>query len=298
VNAGYAYRTRVGPTAHGKSIEHYLAAAYPHSSPAEWQARIDRGEIAIGGSRVERGAPLRRGDEIVWSRPPWLEPDVPRHFDVLLEDDDLVAVAKPSGLPTMPAGGFLTHTLLHLVRQRWPGADPVHRLGRATSGVVLFARSSVAAAALTRELRERQVEKVYRALVGGAPGWSARDVTTPIGPVPHPRLGTVHAADPRGRAAHSHLAVVERRADTTLVEVRIATGRPHQIRIHLAWTGHPLAGDPLYGAGGVPSDAPGLPGEGGYHLHAWRVGFTHPRTTRPCTVTAPLPDPLRSATER
>lgn len=298
MNSGYTYRTRVEPAAHGQAIEDYLAAGYPHSSRDEWQGRIDRGEIAIGGHPAARGARLRCGDEIVWQRPPWLEPDVPRNFDVLFEDDDVVAVAKPSGLPTMPAGGFLAHTLLHLVRQRWPGAAPVHRLGRATSGVVLFARSSAAAAALATALRERQVEKVYRALVVGAPDWSACDVTTPIGRVPHPRLGTVHAADSCGRAAHSHLAVVERRADTTLVEVRIATGRPHQIRIHLASTGHPLVGDPLYAVGGVPHQTPGLPGDGGYHLHAWRIGFTHPRTEQPCRVIAPLPAPLRGPTER
>ncbi len=298
MNSGYRYRSRVGPDGHGHAIEVHLAGRYGHSSLDEWRERLGRGEVTLGDRVAKVGDRVRRGDEIVWSRPPWLEPDVPRHFDVLLEDDDVVAVAKPSGLPTMPAGGFLTHTLLHLVRQRWPGADPVHRLGRATSGVVLFARSSAAAAALTAALRERQVEKVYRALVVGVPDWPTCDVTTPIGPVPHPRLGTVHAADSHGRAARSRVVVVERRTDSALVEVTIATGRPHQIRIHLAWTGHPLVGDPLYAVAGVPHETPGLPGDGGYHLHAWRVGFTHPRTARPCEVIAPLPAPLRASTER
>jgi len=218
-----------------------------------------------------------------------VEPDVPRHFEVLFEDDDVLAVAKPSGLPTMPAGGYLEHTLLHLVRRDRPHAHAVHRLGRATSGVVLFALTPAAAKSLTGDLRNRRVEKVYRALVDGEPSWDAIDVATPIGPVPHPRLGSVHAVLAGGREATSRIQVVERRGGTTLVEVTIATGRPHQIRIHAAATGHPLAGDPVYGPGGAPREAPGLPGDGGYLLHAWRVAFRHPRTARACAVLAPPP---------
>lgn len=119
--------------------------------------------------------------------------------------------------------------------------------------------------------------EIYRALVDGRPSWDTRAIDTPIGPVPHPTLGTVHAARDDGRASQSVATVVERRADTTLVEVQIATGRPHQIRIHLAAAGHPLAGDPLYAVGGRPRDvAPGLPGDGGYLLHAYRLQLAHP----------------------
>jgi 23S rRNA pseudouridine1911/1915/1917 synthase len=122
-------------------------------------------------------------------------------------------------------------------------------------------------------------------------------VRQPIGPVPHPRLGSVHAARPDGRAAVSQLAVAERRDGAALLDVRITTGRPHQIRIHCAWTGHPLAGDPLYAAGGgLLSGHPGLPGDGGYLLHAWRLRCAHPSGHGDLAVEAPVPAGLERAT--
>jgi len=297
MNSGYTYRSRIDAGGDGQPLASYLAARYPHSSLDTWLARLAGGEIELAGRRASPGEVGRQGDLLAWHRPPWAEPDVPRHFAVLYEDADVLAVAKPGGLPTMPAGGYLEHTLVHLVRRNWPSAHAVHRLGRATSGVVLFALTSAAAAALARALRDRRVEKTYRALVAGAPAWDLLEATTPIGLVPHPRLGRVYAAHAGGREARSRLAVVERRDGTTLLAVTIATGRPHQIRIHAAAAGHPLAGDPLYAPGGLPSAA-ALPGDGGYHLHAWRVGFAHPRTARHREVVAPLPEPLRLATER
>jgi 23S rRNA pseudouridine1911/1915/1917 synthase len=99
--------------------------------------------------------------------------------------------------------------------------------------------------------------------------------------VPHPRLGQVHAVSSAGKPATTHVEVLEVRGDQSLVEARIPTGRPHQIRIHLAAAGHPLVGDPLYAAGGLPRDeSPGLPGDAGYWLHAHRLGFVHPSTGR------------------
>ena len=115
--------------------------------------------------------------------------------------------------------------------------------------------------------------------------------------VPHPTLGEVYAASPRGKPSHSVATVLERRhpikgCPTTLFEVEITTGRPHQIRIHLAYAGHPLAGDPLYDIGGVIKQQPGLPGDGGYLLHAERLSFTHPVTGEPATLYAAPPQAL------
>jgi 23S rRNA pseudouridine1911/1915/1917 synthase len=279
LNSGCVYRHRVTPRGAGTPIAEYLSATFTHSDVATWTVRIGNGEVDVDGRRANRGDTVRAAQVITWRRPPWDEPEVPGGWARVFEDQWLLAVDKPSGLPTLPAGGFLEHTLWTLVRREHPDASPLHRLGRYTSGLVLFARDREAAARLSRAWREHRVEKRYRAVVSGVPSWATRSVDAPIGPVPHPRLGTVHAATPAGRAARSLVTVVERRSRQALVDVDIVTGRPHQVRIHLAWLGHPLAGDPLYGAGGLPrADDPGLPGDGGYLLHALRLAFEHPVT--------------------
>ena len=276
LNRGWTYRAHANAADDGRAVLDYLAATYRHTDRDGWARRVQRGEVAIDGVHVREWTRLRRGEVVVWQRPPWDEPDVPLSFEVLYEDTEVVAVAKPSGLPTLPAGGFLVHTLLHLVQARYREARPLHRLGRGTSGVVVFARTATAAASLSEAWRSLAVRKDYRALAAGRPAWDCLEVDAAIGRVPHPRLGDVHAARPDGRPAHSHLAVLERREATTLLEVRITTGRPHQIRIHAAWAGHPLAGDPLYSEGGLPAGT-ALPGESGYLLHAHRVAGPHPR---------------------
>jgi len=292
VNAGFCYRERVrqgGLTV----LEHYVRN-HPHSTPECWRARIEAGEVELDGHLPDPAAPLAPGQELAWHRPPWEEPEVDTTLRVIHEDAALLVVAKPSGLPTLPGGGFLENTLLALARARCPGCSPMHRLGRGTSGLVLFARTPEAGAALQAAWREHRVEKRYRALAAGDPGWDELDIRTPIGPVPHPWLGTIFAASPAGKASRSVARVLERREDATLVEVDLHTGRPHQIRIHLASVGHPLEGDPLYGPGGLPrEDLVAVPGDLGYLLHAERLAFAHPVTGLALDLRAEPPEPLR-----
>lgn len=295
LNDGYVYREKLGGRP-GKTALEYLSEKYRHSTRAEWEARFERGEVRVDGVAIVGAELLLAGQVLCWHRPPWDERDVPQTFDLVYEDAELLAVVKPSGLPTLPAGGFLKHTLLYLVQARWPEAAPLHRLGRATSGLVLFARTKEAAACLSKSWRAAEVEKRYRALATGLAAQEHYDIAVPIGLVPHPRLSAVHGASPTGKPSRSTACVLERRAQDTLFEVHIHTGRPEQVRIHLAFIGHPLVGDPLFAPGGLPRpDAPGLPGDGGYLLHAEALAFLHPISSRRIELYAAPPPQLRTS---
>ena len=297
VNKGFTYTETIGRRGEGRRLLEYLSRRYAHTPEPAWRDRIEGGLVLVDGRQGYSPEILCAGQIVTWSRPPWEEPAAPLVYAVLFEDEDLLAVAKPSGLPTLPGAGYLENTLLALVRQRTPGASPVHRLGRGTSGVVLFARTRAAMRAISEVWREHRVTKIYRALATGKPGLDEFVVETPIGPVSHPALGVVYAASPDGKPARSFVSVIERRAGSSLVEVRIETGRPHQIRIHMAASGHPLVGDPLYVAGGgIREGETALPGDTGYLLHAMRLSLPHPRTGEPLSVECPPPRTLCAAT--
>jgi 23S rRNA pseudouridine1911/1915/1917 synthase len=298
LNGGWTYREQVGPDGDGLTVLEYLAATRHHSTSEEWAQRLERGEVEIEGCRVSCTATLQRGQTIVWHRPPWHEDDVPRDYSIVYEDESLVVVDKPSGLPTMPAGGFLNHTLLALMRDSYPEASPLHRLGRHTSGLVLFARTHQAASELSRAWRDHTVKKVYRAMGLGETRTEIFVIDVPIGPMPHPLLGTVEAASEGGKPSHSVAVVLETHSDRTLFSVEITTGRPHQIRIHLAYAGHPLIGDPLYETGGGLKRHPGLPGDGGYLLHAEQLHFAHPVTGQAMSLVATPPQSLQTRGEQ
>ena len=293
MNSGCEYRAVVQGI-EPRTLGSYLSAHYAHSTAPEWERRIHDGLVLLNGRPASPATPVVQGDLVIWRRPPWREPDAPLEFGVLHVDRHLLAVEKPPGLPTLPGAGFLEHTLLHQVRLQEAQAIAVHRLGRWTSGVVLFARSHEARAPLAEAWRSGDVEKRYRALATGRAESEEFEVRVPIGPVPHPPLGTVNAAAAAGKPSVSRVRVLEQHEQTFLADVRILTGRPHQIRIHLAAAGHPLAGDPLYGPGGRPYEGSvALPGDPGYRLHAAELGLKHPFEGRPLRIRSAAPPELR-----
>ena len=247
----FEYREQVGAAAAGLTVLALARPTLPHSSESVWRERIATGEVLLGEVVAAADEALRPGQWLVWRRPPWEEPPVPLALAVLYRDDDLLAVAKPRGLPSVPNGGFLTHTLLHLVRRFAPEAvaAPSSRPGHVGPGAVRP----------DPEGPPRRLRGLARGRGGeGLPGAGERCAR-------RARLHGGHAdrsrAHPgwarstprrRGKPASSEVRVLATRAGSALVEVRIATGRPHQIRIHLAGAGHPLVGDPLYAAGGLP----------------------------------------------
>jgi 23S rRNA pseudouridine1911/1915/1917 synthase len=297
LNRGWSYREQVGPENSGQTVLAYLSATRLHSTEAEWAARLERGEVEVEGTRVRSDEVVFAGQMVVWHRPPWDEAAVPANFEIVHEDAAILVINKPSGLPTMPAGGYLEHTLLSLLRDRYPEARPLHRLGRFTSGLVLFARTKPAASMLARAWRDHNVRKTYRTLALGSTRAEMFVIDVPIGPVPHPLLGTVQGACEGGKPSHSVAFALEQRHDQTLFSVEITTGRPHQIRIHMAYAGHPLIGDPLYETGGGLKHHPGLPGDGGYFLHAEKLQFVHPATGQRMTMIATPPAELQTHDE-
>jgi 23S rRNA pseudouridine1911/1915/1917 synthase len=299
LNLGYAYTTIISSKYHGQTLLSHLASLYSHSTRQAWQQNLNNGEVALNGVTATGSESVTVGQTLVWNRPPWIEPDAPQHFEVLFEDPHLLSVNKPGGLPTLPGGGFMENSLLRLVQKQTPDANPVHRLGRGTSGIVLFAKTPQAAARLSANWNTPRIQKIYRALAQGIAQHDAYEILTPIGLVPHPLIGSVWAANPSGKPSKSLAKVISRAPSstassktpgTTTFEVSLNSGRPHQIRIHLASIGHPLVGDPLYGLTGQPlENLPGLPGDGGYLLHAQFLNFQHPITGEQINLEAALP---------
>ena len=322
MNRGWTYTDRIGTT--GETVLGYYMQRYRHSTEAEWRSRILQGLILLEGKPVGAQQVLSAGETLTYRRLPWQEPTVPLNFEVLYEDADLWAIAKPAGLPVLPGGKFLENTLLWVMRSHYPNEQPtpVHRLGRGTSGVMLVAKSQQAKSHLSEQFRARTLsstklsstepsstklpstkrsstspmKKVYRALIGPTNSANLAEYfycNYAIGKIPYPQLGYVYGHKADGLAAHSRGQVLARKTDSTLVEVTISTGRPHQIRIHLAAAGYPLIGDPLYGVGGLPkTGGRAIPSDCGYHLHAHRLQFVHPKTGETQSVTAALPESL------
>jgi 23S rRNA pseudouridine1911/1915/1917 synthase len=299
INQGWTYQEKVNSQSAGQTLLDYYSQNYQHSSQEEWQNRILAGQILINHQVATPETILKKGQQLSYQRSPWEELDVPLNFVTLYEDTDLMIIAKPSGLPVLPGGGFLQNTLLYQLQQRYPQEMPVpiHRLGRGTSGLMLIARSVLAKSKLSQQMRDRQICKIYRALIGPSELPTEFTINQAIGKMPHPILGYLYGATPTGKFAQSNCRVLEQSSTKTLLEISILTGRPHQIRIHLAAIGYPLLGDPLYDVGGIAKTTNVdskifVPSDCGYFLHAHQLSFLHPATSKKLSFVCPPPPEL------
>jgi 23S rRNA pseudouridine1911/1915/1917 synthase len=278
-NRGFVYRARVAAEDAGRTVLAFHVDRFRHSDEQAWRVAIAHGRVLVNGHRAAADEALDAGDELEFHRPPWQEPEAPESFDVAFEDEHVLVVVKPAGLQVLPAGPFFARTLLMLVRCSDPlraSAAPAHRLGRGTSGLMVLGKTALARASLARQFRELTPCKTYLAWVAPAALPGSFVARQPIARVQHGPL-TIHVAAERGRPSRTRIRVLRREPERTLVAAQPITGRPDQIRIHLAAAGAPILGDPLFGPGGTPkSDAP--PGAGGYLLHAAALAFDHPAT--------------------
>ncbi|XP_048231636.1 RNA pseudouridine synthase 5 isoform X2 [Ricinus communis] len=348
LNDGLFYNDVVSSADSELTLIEFYSSKYKSSAPLQgWLQRIHSGQITIDGTVVkEPNTILRAGLELVYHRLPWREPDTPYMIQVLYEDDDMIALNKPSGLQVLPGGLFQQRTVLTqlqwLARKQTSSLAsqgsqpvPVHRLGRGTSGILLCAKSKPAKAHLaayfadgtsligedgTKFGKRRKISKIYRALVDGILQQDKVIIQQPIGTVRYPGVAKgLYVASPSGKPALSKVEVLERdvQRNRTLIQVEIESGRPHQIRIHLSFIGHPLLGDPLYVDGGQPKcfdselaveslaedggyqrPTKPVPGDCGYYLHAHQLFLLHPTTNEAVKITAPLPSMLQMEKQR
>jgi 23S rRNA pseudouridine1911/1915/1917 synthase len=281
----------------GARLDRWLAAHVPELSRARLQTLIEDGHVRLDGAVSKPSRRLAGGEQIRVDIPP-LAPETlaPEAIalSVLYEDDDILVIDKPVGMVVHPGAGHPTGTLAAAVLAhapvtagvggpRRPGI--VHRLDKDTSGLLVMAKTSRAYDSLTAQLAARSVTRRYRAIVHGRVTAAEGVVDAPIGR--HPRDRVRMAVVPRGKRAVTRYAVLERFAHFTYLDVRLETGRTHQIRVHMASLRHPVAGDELYGgrAARTPLPVP-LPG---LALHAAQLAFVHPATNRTMEFASPLP---------
>lgn len=282
----------------GERLDKVLAARLDQFSRVQIQALIRDGQVTVGGRPAKPSHRVECGDLIRVQVPALEVEDAPVPeaipLDVLFENDDLAVIDKPAGMVVHPAYGHRSGTLVNAVLARWPSiaawgeperAGIVHRLDKETSGVIVVAKTPAALETLRAQFKERAVEKRYLALVEGTPDTPDGIIDAPIGRDPHQRKRMAVARD--GREAVTEFHVIEQYDEFSLIEVFPKTGRTHQIRVHLAFIGHPVVGDTVYGRRHQRIKMKR------HFLHAAALSFPLPGSSEIVTVEAPLPVPLQ-----
>jgi len=290
-------------------LDVFLTSVLSGHSRSQIQRLIKDGHVLVGGREAKANQPVKAGQEIAVDIPAPIDP-IPQPealpLPIVYQDSDLIVVDKPAGMVVHPAAGHdsgtLVNALLHHVDdlsgiggEKRPGI--VHRLDRGTSGLLVAAKNDAAHEELSRQFREREVEKEYIALVWGEV-MAGRRIDAPIGrdPANRKKMSSEPARVRRSREAVTRILRAEHFGRVaTLAQVAIHTGRTHQIRVHLSAIGHPIVGDPLYGGvhRRVPGDIRAVTHLDRPFLHAARLAFTHPSDGRRMEFESALPDDLQ-----
>lgn len=288
----------------GERVDLFLAKALPSLSRSAVQRLLEQGCIVCGGSVLRKNARTEAGACYEITLPETREialvpQDIP--LDVVFEDEDVLVVNKPKGMVVHPAAGHtqgtLVNALLHhcgdslsgINGEKRPGI--VHRIDMDTSGLLIVAKNDFAHQALAAQLQKHSLHRIYECLVRGGFREDAGTVNAPIGrhPIDRKRMAVT---EKNSRTAVTHWQVITRYGQYTHLRCRLETGRTHQIRVHMAYIHHPIAGDPLYG---IKKPELGLTSQ---CLHAVQLCFVHPRSGESITLSCPLPEEFRAALAR
>ena len=297
-----SFRFEVDESLAGLRLDRALAERLPSLSRAQLQRMIEAGAVEVSGQRVKPSHKLRAGEHVSGRvpEPVAAERVLPEAIPltVVFEDSDLIVIDKPPGLVVHPAAGHasgtLVNALLHHCGDSLSGIGGVlrpgivHRLDKGTSGLIVAAKNDLAHHSLAAQFKCHSIDREYLALVRGDVSVESGSIDAPIGrhPTDRKRFST---RTRQGRHAVTHWQVERRLRDLTLLRVRLETGRTHQIRVHLASAGLPVAGDPVYGGGRAVTRALGLERQA---LHATRLGFEHPRSGERLGFDSALPEDL------
>lgn len=292
-------------------IDKFLSSYDSTLSRSFIQRLIDNGSVTVNGKFAKSSYKLKEGDEIKIEIPE-LEPSTvkpePIPLDILYEDDSVIVVNKPAGMVVHPAAGYgsgtLVNALLYHCRNTLSGIGGierpgiVHRLDKDTSGLLMVAKDDFTHNHLSKQLKDRTIVRKYLALVKGNIKEDSKKIEIPIGRHVSDRK-KMSIKTKRGRIAITEFTVMERFGDYTLLEIRLKTGRTHQIRVHLSAIGHPVAGDKIYGKSSRPTIVGAPKAQSSdfliprQMLHATILGFIHPKTGKYLEFNAQLPDDMK-----
>ncbi len=295
------YSLTIPPEHAGKRLDQSLAELLPSYSRSRLQSWIESGHVLLAGAAANRKQKVWGGENVQVT--PEALPEETAYqaedigLNIVYEDDAILVIDKPAGLVTHPGAGnwqgTLLNALLHYLplAATIPRAGIVHRLDKDTSGLMVVAKTLEAQTQLVRDLQARTVKRVYWAVAHGVFTRAEGSIDAPIGRHPTQRVKmAVHEKDRSGsKPALTHWKVLKQFPHATWVECRLATGRTHQIRVHLTHLGHPLLGDPVYVGKNNRSKQPGLPQFHRQALHAVRLGLVHPSTGEAMEWEAPPP---------